>query len=108
MKADFTELIRAGRVVECYLASALTDIAAHAPCSIFITPKGNDIEAGDIVTLNCSLPYNSGTKAPVVVGDWSPVIFDGITDVLAPDGLSSLTIGTDFELYYAPIAINDR
>ena len=108
MYADYTSLIRAGRVVDCAKASSLTDLADAAPFSIFIAPITNAVEAGDIVELGCKLPYNDNAKVPVVVGDWSPVIFNDISVIATPDGQSTLEVGTDIALYYAHIDINDR
>ena len=111
MYADFTSLIRAGRVLKCIKASSNDDVAALGiPCSIFVVPL--TIEAGDIVIVNsATFPYTgvgeSGDDCPVVAGDWSPVIFNSLGKFydLAGNGLS---LGTDYDLYIAPIEINER
>lgn len=111
MKAEFSALIRAGRVLECHRAAALTDIAATGmPCSLFITPLiGGALEDVDTVEVACSLQYNSAaTVAPVVLSDWSPVIVNDVTAITSLDGNTTYTLDTDYALYYAPIAINER
>ena len=111
MKAEFTSLVRAGRVLECYRAAALTDIAAIGkPCSLFITPLiGVALEDVDTVEVACLLQYNSAaTVAPVVLSDWSPIIVNGVSAITSLDGNTTYVLDTDYALYYAPIAINER
>lgn len=111
MYADFTSLIRAGRVLMCKKASSYDDIDnSGMPCSIFVVPL--TIEAGDVVIIeDATFPYTpqgeSAGKAPVVAGDWSPIIFTSCGKLYDTAG-NVLTIGTDIELYYAPIEINER
>lgn len=111
MYADFTSLIRAGRVLKCMKAASNDDVATlGTPCSIFIVPL--TIEVGDIVIVDtCTYPYTgvgeSRHDCPVVAGDWSPVIFNSIGKFHDTAG-NILAIGTDYYLFIAPIEINDR
>ena len=111
MNANFTALVRAGRVLECHRATALTDIATTGkPCSLFLVPLADGaLEDVDFVEVAGELQYNAtSTVAPVVVGDWSPVIFNSVTAIQSVADGTAYTIDVDFALYYAPIAINER
>ena len=108
MYADFTSLIRAGRVIECNVAPQLDTATTGKPFSIFIAPLSNALEVGDIAVVSCDLPYEHATKVPVVVGDWSPVIFEEITQISTLTDNTPLVPETDFRLWFAPIEINER
>ena len=100
----FTGMIRAGRVLECGRVN-ISDTASEAPMSIFIAPVAATLTVGDVVTIEGTLAY-SGNSAlvPVVLGDWSPAIFDRITDVKDVNGNS--ISDTDYLLFAAHIKID--
>lgn len=65
---------------------------------LFLAPAlGSDVKSGDILTVDAMLPYSGGeaVEVPVVVGDWSPVLFQGIE-------ASAIDL-TDVDAYVAPI-----
>ena len=110
MKAEFSALIRAGRVPECYRATALTDVAAVGrPCSIMIVPlAGGAMEDIATVNLRCKPTYNSAdTDAPAPCHDWSPLIVDSVSKVESVEDGTEYVLDTDFTLYYAPITIHE-
>ena len=97
----FTELLRAGRILQ---VSQLDDLTAayepDLPFSMFLVPaSGSDTEVGDVVIVNAKLPYGSAAgNVPVVVGDWSPVVFESI----AASGIDLTAV----DAYVAPIKID--
>lgn len=99
----FTALIRAGRVLEI---TKLTDLTAAYeptdPFSMFLTPtSGSTVGLGDTLLVSGTTPYDAvGAAAhdlPVVVGDWSPIVFRSI----AASGIDL----SDVDVYVAPIKI---
>lgn len=95
-------MIRAGRVLN---VEKLTDLSAgydpQTPFNMFLVPaSGSTVELGDVIVVSATLPYGGDTAGdvPVVVGDWSPVIFR----TLAAGAIDL----TEVDVYVAPIAIN--
>lgn len=104
--ADFQALIRAGRVIEGTKMTAATDIEeCGAACSIFVAPISADLSVGDIIYVQGDLPFSSGAIMPVVVGDWSPVLWQRIRDFVTANS-DSLTLGTDIRVFYAPARVD--
>lgn len=70
--------------------------------SLFIVPDaGSGIEAGDVVIAkDAKLPHNEAAIVPLVVGDWSPVVFLDIDPSLIAAGGVSLD---ESLLYVAPM-----
>lgn len=104
----FTALIRAGRILNvekvtdltAAYAPVVTDGVTPAPFSIFLVPAvGSTVLPGDVVIVNGKLPYGAAaTDVPVIVGDWSPVVFESIS-------ASGVDLD-DVDLYAAPIRID--
>lgn len=100
----FTALIRAGRVLKVEQLSDLTSeykpTSPDTCFSVFLMPaSGSSVELGDVVLVNAKLPYGSAAgDVPVVVGDWSPVIFESIS-------ASGVDL-TDVDVYVAPFSVN--
>ena len=77
-----SEMIRAGRLTSSMTADEYEDWLAAERAgketfySMFIVPDGS-IEAGDVVIVDADTAQRDGCKVPVVVGDWSPMVFRG-------------------------------
>ena len=81
----FTSTIRALRVLK---VEKITDLSSGykpagdgpRPFSLFLLPKdGSTYSVGDAVEITAKLPYAaSATGVPMLVGDWSPVVFEEI------------------------------
>lgn len=95
-------MIRAGRVLHCGRASSNV---FSKPSSIFIAPVGDTLAVGDVVVVSGKLAYTGGADVvPVVVGDWSPAIFDEITQITDTGGTTIAT--ADYMLFAAEIKID--
>ena len=98
-------MIRAGRVLKCEEVSTLGQGAFTEPSSIFIAPVGDTLAVGDVVIVQGVLSYaGSSDLIPVVVGDWSPAIFDEITSIC--DTSDTELSSTDYRLFAAEIKID--
>lgn len=96
----FNALLKAGRVLN---VGKVTDLTAayepDAPFSMFLVPaSGSLVEVGDTYIVNGLTAYGTAAgEIPVVVGDWSPVVFRGIS-------ASGIDL-TEVDVYVAPIEI---
>lgn len=103
--ADFQALIRAGRVIE---GEELRDTHSvensGAACSLFIVPN-DTYSAGDILYVDGNLPFTAYTRMPVVVGDWSPILWQSVSDILDSNG-NSLILREDITVFYAPARVD--
>ena len=75
-------MLRVMRIVKIEKVEDLTtNYAPGKPFSIFIAPVvGGAYLPGDVAIVNGTLPETTtATDVPVMVGDWSPVVFDSIT-----------------------------
>ena len=103
-----SEMIRAGRLTNVMdLDTFLGWRAGQANkegifFSVFILPdSAKAIEAGDVVMAAAKLPHREATKVPLVVGDWSPVVFVDI-DHAAIISLEGVAVDRD-HVYVAPM-----
>lgn len=94
------EYIAAGRVTKVVKLTSLSN--DYNPggnvFSVFLAPKeGSDAGVGDVLAFDAMLPDSNGefVEVPVVVGDWSPIVFRAIK-------ASAIDL-TDFDVYVAPI-----
>lgn len=98
----FTAAIRALRVLDVKQVDDLTaKIYLDVPFSLFVAPKvGSGYLPGDVISVEGGLAYSQGseTKVPVVVGDWSPIIFDFIS--------ANQLDANDFDVYIGFIKID--
>lgn len=102
--AEFQALIRAGRVIEGEEMRDVANVAnSGAACSLFIVPN-DTYSAGDILYVDGSLPFKANTRMPVVVGDWSPILWQSVSHILDPNGYS-LTPRVDITVFYAPARV---
>lgn len=96
----FNALIKAGRVLN---VGKITDLTAayspNAPFSVFLTPaSGSLVEVGDnYIITGCTAYGEAEGEIPVVVGDWSPVVFRSIS-------ASGIDL-TEVDCYVAPIEL---
>lgn len=74
-----TEIIQSSRVTNAIkLVSLSEDYTPGFLFSLFLSPIANqDIACGDVLAVNAVLAESDGAavEVPVVVGDWSPVVF---------------------------------
>lgn len=100
--ADFQALIRAGRVIEGEEMRDVANVAnSGAACSLFIN---DTYSAGDILYVDGDLPFTANTRMPVVVGDWSPILWQSVSHILDSNGYS-LTPRVDISVFYAPARV---
>ncbi|MCR5588001.1 MAG: hypothetical protein K6F72_00110 [Bacteroidales bacterium] len=94
------DIITAARVTNVGLLESLNEdyYPNGVLFSLFLAPKSDSsVEIGDIKEITAMLPHSNGeyVEVPVVVGDWSPVVFHALkadNDLL-----------TDVKVYVAPI-----
>ena len=94
------DIVKAGRITNVEKVTILSD--PYYPngviFSMFLNAKSQSgVESGDVVVVEAMLPDTNGAyvDVPVVVGDWSPVIFRAI---------KAGAIDTDkLDVYIAPI-----
>lgn len=98
---NLTSLFRAGRVLSCQKGTV--PLSTGKPVSIFIVPTDDTLLPGDVVEAQCSLPYGNAV-VPVVVGDWSPAIFDTVGSISSVN--SEAISASHYALYYAEIKID--
>lgn len=105
---NFTALLTAGRVIECEEIPSLPySDAKGRPFSLCIIPaSGSTITTGDALLAEGTLPRTTATgDFPVIVGEWSPIVFSQLDDVLSV-AMASHTIGTDYIAFAAPMTID--
>lgn len=98
------EIIQAARVTDVQKLTSLTsDYHPDKLFSLMLVPKQNSsVDVGDVVTFNATLPHagNLPIEVPVVVGDWSPIVFCSIE----ANGIDL----TEVDAYVAPINSPER
>ena len=94
------DIIKAGRITKVQQVDSLAEdfYPEGVVFSMFLNPaEGSDVELGSVVIVEAILPDTNGeyVDVPVVVGDWSPVIFRA---------LKASAIDTDkLDVYISPI-----
>lgn len=100
----FTATLRALRVLKIEKVTDLSSgfaLSNGNPFSLFIAPAdGSSLDVGDVAIVNATIPYDNGNvvEVPVVVGDWSPVVFDSLD--------ADNTAIADCDIYAAEIKID--
>lgn len=93
------DIITAGRITKVEKVTSLSSNYYPADSfSMFLVPKAaTGVELGDVMVVEALLPRtdNEYVNVPVVVGDWSPVVFRAIK-------ASGIDL-TKVDLYVAPI-----
>lgn len=76
------EIIKAGRITSVASIDSISeDYRPSEVFSLFLAPtQGSEVEVGDIMEFDAILPHTNGeyVTVPVVVGDWSPIVFVAI------------------------------
>lgn len=93
------DIILASRITNVVKLDSLdTDYTPKGIFSVLLAPKsGATAEKWDIVTFDAILPHSNTeyVEVPVVIGDWSPIVFKSIK-------ANSIDL-TDVDVYIAPI-----
>ena len=92
------DIILASRITNVVKLDSLdTDYTPKGLFSVLLAPKsGATAEKGDIVTFDAVLPHSTAyVEVPVIVGDWSPIVFNTIK-------ADSIDL-TEVDVYIAPI-----
>lgn len=92
------DIILASRITNVVKLDDLTEDYSTKGCfSVLLAPKSDAVERGDIVTFDAILPHSNTeyVEVPVVVGDWSPIVFKSIK-------ANSIDL-TEVDVYIAPI-----
>lgn len=77
------DIVKAGRITNVIEVTSLTEnyYPSGVIFSMFLVPKAaTEVELGDVMIVEAMLPDTNGeyVDVPVVVGDWSPVLFRAI------------------------------
>ena len=93
------DMITAGRITKVEKVTSLSaNYYPEKSFSVFLNAKANSgVENGDVVVVEAMLPDTDGAyvDVPVVLGDWSPVVFRAIK-------ASGINL-TKIDVYVAPI-----
>ncbi len=95
-------IVASARVTDVKKVTSLSEeYRPEAIFSVFLAPKDGGNEAGDVVEFEAELPHTKGeyVDVPVVVGDWSPIVFKAIK-------ASAIDL-TKVTLYAAPMKVYD-
>lgn len=95
----FEAFLQSARATKIQKVAAADGYTSNKPFSIFIAPTASSSqEVGDVLIITAKPVHNEeAVEVPVVVGDWSPVVFDAI----AAGG-----IGAGLDVYIAEIEVS--
>jgi len=97
----FEAILQSARATKITKVADLTDGYTSAkPFSIFVCPTDNSPkEAGEVLVINAKPVDNAAAvDVPVVIGDWSPVVFDAI----GTGGINT----SSYDVYIAEIKVS--